>query len=112
MSAIFGANWKTTVFGLLTVITGAIAAKHSIVSFLPDGIEGYVTGFCDFIVYVFGGAFAFVAKDKHVTGGLVQQTANGNVAAPGTQNLVDETIRSTIESGERVTPEQKQAVHP
>lgn len=49
-------------------------------------------------------------KDKNVTGGIVQQTASGAVADPGTQTLVDETIKASINSNEEVTAEQRNAV--
>lgn len=50
-------------------------------------------------------------KDRVVTGGLVQQTVSGAVADSGTQTLVDETVKASINSGDtEVTAEQRNAV--
>jgi hypothetical protein len=37
-------NPKTSIFGILTVLSEVIRANPDLVSFLPDGIKGYVLG--------------------------------------------------------------------
>lgn len=49
-------------------------------------------------------------KDKSVTGGTVQQTVNFTPVEPGKQSLVDETVKATVASGQRISPEQAEAV--
>jgi hypothetical protein len=110
LARIFGANWRTSLYGLATLVSGAIAAKPDMVNFLPDSVRGYIVGIAGFIAFVSGGAFVINAKDRQVTGGAVQQTVSGATADAGTQTLVDETVKATIKSGEPVSPEQHQAV--
>ena len=81
MAKIFGANWQTTVWGSVSAICVAIAASPALLAFLPDSIEGYVRGVAGLIAAAAGIGFAARAKDKDVTGGMVQQTANGAVAS-------------------------------
>jgi hypothetical protein len=109
MSKLFGANWQTTMWGFITLAAGAISLNPHLTDFLPDSVNGYVKGIAGIIAVISGGAFSLKVKDKNVTGGSVAQTVNGNVAAPGTQTLVDATVKTSIASGEAVTPEQKQA---
>jgi hypothetical protein len=111
MAKIFGANWKTTVSGFIALATGAIALKPSIVDFIPQPWNGYIVGASNFIVFASGGAFALVTKDRNVTGGIVQQTVSGAVAKEGTQTLVDETVKSSVKSGEDISKAQAAAVH-
>lgn len=117
MARIFGANWKTsfTAAGTalsagLTFLSGLSYDQGPIALVIPVKYKGTVTllaGVATLILWVWNG---IQQKSKDVTGGTTQQTASGAVADPGTQTLVDETIKATINSGEAVTPEQKQAV--
>lgn len=66
-----------------------------------------IAGIAALILFAWNG---IKQKDKNVTGGIVQQTASGAVAAVGTQSLVDATVKATIASNEPVTPEQRKAV--
>lgn len=114
---ILGANWQTTV----SMIGGTLSAALtwlSTVSYdngpiamvIPLKYKGTVTlcaGIATLILFCWNG---IKQKDKTVTGGTTQQTVSGAVAEPGTQSLVDETIKATIKSGETVTPEQKRAI--
>jgi hypothetical protein len=109
VSKLFGANWQTSLWGFITLVAGAISLNPHLTDFLPDSINGYVKGLAGVIAFISGGAFALKVKDKNVTGGSVQQTVAGNLAEPGTQTLVDQTVKASIASGEQVTPEQKQA---
>lgn len=111
------ANWRTTVsgvgaalFSLLTILAALPYEAGSLANLFP--VEWKPT-----ILMVSAAAAAIlkiwnsvVQKDKAVTGGTIQQTVSGAVADPGTQSLVDQTVRATIESGESVTPEQKAAI--
>lgn len=112
MARIFGANWKTTFTGGLqsvffAVVTGTLAFPSDWHD--PKQVALFV---CVFLATFFGVKFAQTAKDKEVTGGVVQQTASGAVADRGTQTLVDETLRATHQSGEKLTDEQKEAIRP
>lgn len=90
----FGANWRTSSTGLLTLITAAIALQPSLVEFLPDSVEGYVVGISKFVVFISGGAFALSAKDKNVVGGSVQQDLSGAVVKDNA-SLVQATKNAT-----------------
>lgn len=118
MDKLFGANWRTTLTNLLALVftsATAIAAAPSELDVLPPFLYPYrakIIAICGVIAFasrLLNGQFQ---KDKTVTGGAVQQTITGNVAEPGTQTLVDETVKATIASGEPVTPTQSAAVQP
>lgn len=91
---LFGANFKSSAWGLVTLVSGAVALHPEYVVFLPDTIEGWVKGICGIIALITGSAFVLQVKDKNVTGGNVQQTLDGAPAKPGTQTLVDITKES------------------
>jgi hypothetical protein len=101
MNKLLGANWQTTLWGWITLLCGAIALYPNSVAFLPDDIEGYVKGFAGLIALVTGGAFAAKVKDKNVTGGTVQQTADGSVASHNSQ-MTSDAVSTTKEA----TPKQ------
>jgi cell wall-associated NlpC family hydrolase len=65
----FGANWRTTVAGIATILSGlaAAAAALSKGSFSADNIGIILTA----IMGIFGGSGLIAAKDKAVTGGVV-----------------------------------------
>jgi hypothetical protein len=107
---IFGANWQTSVSGLIVIAAGVIYATPDLIAFLPDSFEPTIKGVAGLIAAVSAAWFAIKAKDKNVTGGSVQQTLSGDVAKPGTQTLVDDTAKATIASGEVVAPEILEAV--
>jgi hypothetical protein len=108
MSKLLGANWWTTLWGSITTVAAAIAIKPELIAFLPDNYEPTVSGIAVFIFVLSGGVFAHGVKSKNVTGGSVAQTLSGAIAKEGTQSLVDATLKTTIASGEEVTPEMKQ----
>jgi len=91
MTKLFGANWLTTLWGWITIAAGAIALYPQSVEFLPDSIEGYVKGIAGLVALIAGGAFAAQVKSRNVTGGTVQQTADGAVASPASSTSVQET---------------------
>lgn len=79
MAQIFGANWKTSLFGTLAMASLFVVGN-------PDLISG-VIGNTDLSKRIFSvaalisGYIAFSqAKDKNVTGGNQQQDANGKTA--------------------------------
>lgn len=94
LTGIFGANFRTSAWGGITLVATAIAFKPDLIAFLPDSIESYVSGICGLIAFISGGAFVLNTKDRQVTGGRVQQTLDGVPAQPGTQTLVDITKES------------------
>ncbi len=78
LSKIFGANWRSSSSGVIAVVavTTAIAihSDPSLVAFLPDKAEVYITGISKLIAVVSGIIFALTVKDAAVTGGTVAQT--------------------------------------
>lgn len=82
MGKIFGANWRTSLTGLLTLVTGAISFKPELINWLPQKWQVAIVGFSNFVVFISGGAFALAVKDKQVVGGSVVQDKAGKVADP------------------------------
>jgi len=78
LSKIFGPNWRSSSSGIATVIAVctaiAIHSDPSLVAFLPDVAEVYITGIAKLIAVVSGIVFALTVKDAAVTGGRVGQT--------------------------------------
>lgn len=110
------ANWQTTVsmiggtlMGALTWLSTLSYDQGALAMVIPLEYKPLVTkiaGIATLILFVWNG---IQQKTKSVTGGIVQQTASGAVADTGTQTLVDQTVIASIQSGERVTAEQKAA---
>lgn len=94
-----GANWKTTLGGILNevlnVLTLLSVAPYTlpadITSIIPPKVKGWFFGVCGSAKLLVGIWTWWNTKSKDVTGGNVQQTLDGDVAKPGTQNLVDAT---------------------
>lgn len=111
------ANWKTsvtmiggTLTGLLTFLSTVSYDQGPIAMIIPMEYKPWVfkiAGLASLILFILNG---IQQKDKNVTGGTTQQTTSGAVADPGTQSLVDATVKATIQSNESVTPEQRAAV--
>lgn len=118
LAKLFGANWRTSlsgigaaVFGLLTMIAALPYDMGDIANIFPPSWKAKIAVAAGFATLALKWWNALAQKDKHVTGGVVQQTVSGAVADPGTQNLVDQTIKASIKSGDSsVTPAQKAAV--
>jgi len=87
LSKIFGPNWRSSSSGIVTVVAVCTAiAIHSdptLVAFLPDNAEVYITGISKLVAVVSGIIFALTVKDSAVTGG---------------------TVASTVEAEERIHP--------
>ena len=102
MSKILGANWKTSVSGIgaaIFTMLGAIAALPysfgEIASLMPPQWKGRVAvaGFAaGFILKVWN---AIQQKDKSVTGGVIQQTADGSIADPEKLKGVSQSVADT-----------------
>jgi hypothetical protein len=79
LSKIFGPNWRSSSSGIATVVavTTAIAihSDPTLVAFLPDKAEVYITGISKLVAVVSGIIFALTVKDAAVTGGTVAQTS-------------------------------------
>jgi hypothetical protein len=115
---ILGANWQTTV-SMIGGTLGAALTFLSTVSYDQGPIAmvipmkykptvALIAGIATLILFCWNG---IQQKTKSVTGGVTQQTVSGAIAEPGTQSLVDQTIKASIASGDdAVTPEQKRAV--
>ena len=73
---IFGANWRTTISGWITVLASAIAVNPGLVAFLPDTTRHFVIGISGLLAVISGGTFAYHTKDKQVTGGSIQNNSN------------------------------------
>ena len=78
LSKIFGTNWRSSSSGVIAVVavTTAIAihSDPSLVAFLPDTAEVYITGLARLVAIVSGIIFALTVKDASVTGGTVAST--------------------------------------
>jgi hypothetical protein len=78
LSKIFGPNWRSSSSGIATVVAVttsiAIHSDPSLVAFLPDTAEVYITGVARLIAIVSGIIFALTVKDAQVTGGTVAST--------------------------------------
>jgi hypothetical protein len=87
LSKIFGPNWRSSSSGIATVVAVstaiAIHSDPSLVAFLPDNAETYITGISKLVAVVSGIVFALTVKDAAVTGG---------------------TVASTVEAQERIHP--------
>jgi hypothetical protein len=79
LSKIFGPNWRSSSSGVATVVAVstaiAIHSDPSLVAFLPDKAEVYITGISKLVAVVAGIIFALTVKDAAVTGGTVAQTS-------------------------------------
>jgi hypothetical protein len=78
LSKIFGPNWRSSSSGIATVVAVstaiAIHSDPSLVAFLPDNAEAYITGISKLVAVVSGIIFALTVKDAAVTGGRVAST--------------------------------------
>jgi cytosine/uracil/thiamine/allantoin permease len=74
MVKVVGINWRTTISGLVALISGFILATPEAIEFLPDTLERYLELFAKISVLIAGGSFAVLAKDKSVTGGVEAAT--------------------------------------
>ncbi len=116
MDTVFGANWRTTLTNMVAMLftaATAITAAPSELDILPQSLypyRGRIIVICGVIAFVSRALNGNFQKDKTVTGGTTQQTTNGNVAAPGTQTLVDQTLVATAQSGEALTSAQSQTL--
>lgn len=111
------ANWRTTlsafgaaIFGLLTVVAALPYDLGAVANIFPPEWKANIAiagAICTTILKVING---ICQKDKSVTGGTVQQTVSGMVADPGTQTLVDQTVKASIASDDMgVTQAQRKA---
>lgn len=96
LEKIFGPNWRTSAWGALALISGAISINPSLVSFLPENIKSYVIGFASLISFISGGAFVYNANDKQVTGGNVASTEEA-------EKRLDEAMEEEKEEAEKPT---------
>ena len=80
MNLILGANWRTSLSGWIAILASAISLNPNLVTFLPERFRETIIGVAGLIAVVSGGAFAFTAKDKQVTGGNIPNdlTARNN----------------------------------
>lgn len=93
MSKIFGANWRTSVsqigvaiFSLLTILSALPYSMGDLATIIPPDWKSKVftiAATATAILRVWNG---LVQKDKNVTGGVIQQTAEGAVATRGSQD--------------------------
>lgn len=108
------ANWTTSVSMIGGVITGALTFLSTvsydqgpIALIIPMEYKPWVfkiAGAASLILFIVNG---IQQKAWNTTGGTKQQTVSGAVADPGTQSMVDQTVLASIQSGEKVTAEQK-----
>lgn len=118
LAKLFGANWRTSIsgvgaalFAFLTMLAALPYEMGEIANIFPPAWKAKIATAAAIATLILKWWNALAQKDKSVTGGLVQQTVSGAVAQPGTQTLVDETIKASIKSGDdTVTSDQKAAV--
>lgn len=117
LARIFGANWKTTVsgigaaiFGLLTILAALPYEMGDVANLFPPAWKAKIAAVAALAAALLKIWNSVAQKDRDVTGGTKQQTVSGAVADPGTQTLVDETVKASIKSGEPVSADQKAAV--
>jgi hypothetical protein len=88
----FGANWRTSLSGWLTILAGAIYVQPQIVSFLPDRWQPTVVGLAGLVTIGSGGTFAHLVKDRSISGNgsaddptrvLDKQTDSSRLIEPG-----------------------------
>ena len=66
MEEIFGANWRTTLWGGIMTLALAINQAPTIINFLPDIAEVWIRGISGLLVVASGIKFAAAARDKAV----------------------------------------------
>lgn len=79
---LFGANWSTSLPGYVTVIALAIHEKPVLIGWMPEPAKGVIWNLTE---YIFGAGILVLAnraKSKNVTGGNIQQDAQGQIATP------------------------------
>lgn len=97
-----GANWKTTLSGIATSISFALTMLASLAYGIPTPLtelmspkmKAYIASFGIFTTAALHIWNSILQKSKDVTGGNTQQTLSGDLAKPGTQNLVDATAEA------------------
>jgi hypothetical protein len=111
------ANWKTTasmiggtLMAALTWLSTLSYDQGQLALLIPVEWKPWVSKIAAIATLILFAYNGIRQKDKAVTGGTIQQTVNGNVAAPQTQSLVDETVKATVASGEDISVEQSVAL--
>lgn len=104
------ANWKTTLFGAVTMGSLFVVANPDLISAVIS--DAVISKRLFSFAALISGYVAFSnAKDWNATGGTRQQTVSGALAAPGTSTLVGATVKATIASNEPISPEQRKAAN-
>lgn len=111
------ANWRTTlsgigaaIFALLSMLAVAPYSLGELATIIPPEYKSRILVASAVAAFLLRTWNSVSQKDRQVTGGSVQQTISGNIAEPGTQTLVDQTLIASKASGETLTPEQHAAV--
>lgn len=98
-----GANWKTTLGGLLSelflVLTVLSIAPYTlppeVTSIIPGKLKAIFLSVCLTAKVIVSLWTWWNTKSKDVTGGSKQQDMSGASVKPGNQNLVDLTLEAT-----------------
>jgi len=64
LEEIFGADWRTTIWGSIMLIALAINQTPTIIDFLPDAAETWIRGISGILVIASGLKFVSETKDK------------------------------------------------
>jgi len=64
LEEIFGADWRTTIWGSIMLIALAINQTPTIIDFLPDAAETWIRGISGILVVASGFKFVSETKDK------------------------------------------------
>ncbi len=96
MTKIFGANWKTSlsgigsaIFGLLTMLAALPYDLGSIATVIPVEWKSKLVTIGVVATLVLRVWNSMLQKDKNVTGGTVQQTADGSVAVAPSSSVIE-----------------------
>ena len=74
LSSLLGANWRTSMFGLLALIFGGMSTQQELLDFLTVDHAAWSRGLCRLLAFICASIFVFVAKDSKVTGGSIAST--------------------------------------
>ena len=72
---VIGVNWRTTISGFITLLSGFVLTSPEAFAFLRDMVENWMSFGAKVVLLPAGGAFAALAKDGAVTGGKNPATA-------------------------------------
>jgi hypothetical protein len=105
MVKLLGANWKTTVSGVgaavadgLTMLAGLSYTLGDVATIIPPYWKPKIFAVSFIAAFIMRVWNSRSQKDKSVTGGVVQQTADNKVADPVELGGVSQSVADTIKA--------------